>query len=244
MHRAIAMAEMAGAPVYIVHLSSEDALNQVPRSARPRSAGLCGDLPAVSVALARRDDESQLLRRCEVGLHAAAAREEESAEAVGRAERRPPAGRLHRPLSLLLCRSEDSRRERLHQNPQRRSGHREPHAADPSPRRERGQNLSESLRRDHLDRARAHFRHVSKEGNHCTRQRRRHRPLGPERRAHHQRQDPQHARRLLDVRRLQSPRQRAPGLLARRTDRRERQISRQGRPRPYLRRTARGGAWQ
>ncbi len=35
VHRAIAMAEMAGVPIYIVHLSSEDALNQV-REARDR----------------------------------------------------------------------------------------------------------------------------------------------------------------------------------------------------------------
>lgn len=35
VHRAIAMAEIAGAPVYIVHLSSEDALNEV-RQARDR----------------------------------------------------------------------------------------------------------------------------------------------------------------------------------------------------------------
>src|SRR5579862_9785765 len=35
VHRAIALAELAGAPVYIVHLSSEDALNQV-REARDR----------------------------------------------------------------------------------------------------------------------------------------------------------------------------------------------------------------
>jgi dihydropyrimidinase len=35
VHRAIAMAEMAGVPVYIVHLSSQDALNQV-REARDR----------------------------------------------------------------------------------------------------------------------------------------------------------------------------------------------------------------
>jgi dihydropyrimidinase len=41
VHRAIAMAEMAGAPVYIVHLSSEDALNQV-REARDRG---CRRLP-------------------------------------------------------------------------------------------------------------------------------------------------------------------------------------------------------
>jgi dihydropyrimidinase len=35
VHRSIAMAEMAGVPIYIVHLSSEDALNQV-REARDR----------------------------------------------------------------------------------------------------------------------------------------------------------------------------------------------------------------
>ncbi|HZL51398.1 MAG TPA: dihydropyrimidinase [Terracidiphilus sp.] len=35
VHRSIAMAEMAGVPIYIVHLSSEDALNQV-RQARDR----------------------------------------------------------------------------------------------------------------------------------------------------------------------------------------------------------------
>ncbi|MBI3207293.1 MAG: dihydropyrimidinase [Candidatus Solibacter usitatus] len=35
VHRAIALAEMSGAPIYIVHLSSEDALNQV-REARDR----------------------------------------------------------------------------------------------------------------------------------------------------------------------------------------------------------------
>ena len=35
VHRAIALAEMAGAPIYIVHVSSEDALNQV-REARER----------------------------------------------------------------------------------------------------------------------------------------------------------------------------------------------------------------
>ena len=37
VHRAIAMAEIAGAPVYIVHLSSEDALNEV-REERDRGA--------------------------------------------------------------------------------------------------------------------------------------------------------------------------------------------------------------
>jgi len=38
--RAIALAEMAGAPVYIVHLSCNDAPRKSPRSARPRPARL------------------------------------------------------------------------------------------------------------------------------------------------------------------------------------------------------------
>ena len=51
--RAIALAEMAGAPVYIVHLSCNDALEKV-REARDRGlACLCRDLPAVSVSVAR-----------------------------------------------------------------------------------------------------------------------------------------------------------------------------------------------
>ena len=51
VHRAIALAEIAGAPVYIVHLSSEDALNEV-REARDRGvAGLRRNLPAIPAAL-------------------------------------------------------------------------------------------------------------------------------------------------------------------------------------------------
>ncbi len=61
VHRAIALSEMAGAPVYIVHLSSEDALNQV-REARDRGvpafAETCPQYLLLSVEeLARPDFE-------------------------------------------------------------------------------------------------------------------------------------------------------------------------------------------
>jgi dihydropyrimidinase len=61
VHRSIALAEMAGAPVYIVHLSSEDALNQV-REARDRSlpvfAETCPQYLLLSIEeLARPDFE-------------------------------------------------------------------------------------------------------------------------------------------------------------------------------------------
>ena len=54
VHRAIAMAEMAGAPVYIVHLSSRRCAQPGARGARPRGAGVRRDLPAVPAALDRR----------------------------------------------------------------------------------------------------------------------------------------------------------------------------------------------
>jgi dihydropyrimidinase len=61
VHRAVAMAEMAGTPVYIVHLSSEDALNQV-REARDRGvpafAETCPQYLLLSIEeLARPDFE-------------------------------------------------------------------------------------------------------------------------------------------------------------------------------------------
>jgi dihydropyrimidinase len=61
VHRAVAMAEMAGAPVYIVHLSSEAALNQV-REARDRGlpifAETCPQYLLLSIEeLARPDFE-------------------------------------------------------------------------------------------------------------------------------------------------------------------------------------------
>ena len=70
--RAIALAEMAGAPVYIVHLSCNDALEKV-REARDRGlAALCGDLSAISLSFAGeygcawdlKGRSMFLLRRC------------------------------------------------------------------------------------------------------------------------------------------------------------------------------------
>jgi dihydropyrimidinase len=59
VHRAIAMAEIAGAPVYIVHLSSEDALNEV-REARDRGvpafAETCPQYLLLSIEELQRPD--------------------------------------------------------------------------------------------------------------------------------------------------------------------------------------------
>jgi dihydroorotase-like cyclic amidohydrolase len=52
--RAIALAEMAKVPVYIVHLSAAASAGAGPRSPRSRPAGLCRDLSAVPVPVRRR----------------------------------------------------------------------------------------------------------------------------------------------------------------------------------------------
>ena len=52
--RAICLAEMAGAPVYMVHLSAERALEAGDRGARSRAARLRRDVPAVPLPLAGR----------------------------------------------------------------------------------------------------------------------------------------------------------------------------------------------
>ena len=69
-NRVIRLAEAAGVPVYIVHLSARDALDAV-RDARDRGVeGLRRDLPAVPVPVARR--HGQRLRGRQVRLLAAA----------------------------------------------------------------------------------------------------------------------------------------------------------------------------
>ena len=122
VHRAIAMAEMAGVPVYIVHLSSEDALNQV-REARDRGLPAFAETCPQYLLLSLEDVCRQRLGGREVRLHAAAARTQESAQALGGSAQRQSASRLDRPLPVLLCRSEGAGQRRLHQDSQRRPGH-------------------------------------------------------------------------------------------------------------------------
>ncbi len=69
-NRVIRLAEAAGVPVYIVHLSARDALEERPRGARSRRQGLRRDLPAVPLPVARRP--GQRVRRRQVRLLAAA----------------------------------------------------------------------------------------------------------------------------------------------------------------------------
>ena len=68
--RAIRLAQVTKAPLYIVHLSSAPALAAVVRGARPGPEHLCRDVPPVPVLVRRRHGPPRL-RRGQVRLHSA-----------------------------------------------------------------------------------------------------------------------------------------------------------------------------
>ncbi len=103
-----------------------------PRGPRSRPARVCGDLPAVSLSVAREHGRARLRRR-EVRLHAAAAREVAPGKTLERTQAGSPAGGLHRPLPVLLQGAERTGQGRLHEDSERRPRHRASHEPDLSP---------------------------------------------------------------------------------------------------------------
>ena len=73
-HRAIVLAKVAGnAPLYVVHMSAGDALEEIARRPARGPERLRRDLPAVPVAVARGDARATGVRGRQVGLLDAAA---------------------------------------------------------------------------------------------------------------------------------------------------------------------------
>ena len=134
--RAIALAEMAGVPIYIVHLSSADALEKV-REARDMGLPAYAETCPQYLFLSLRQLRGARLRRRQVRDVAAAAREVAPGRAVEGAGEERPAGDLDRPLPLLHERAEGAGQGRLQQDPQRRAGHRDAPDARPQRRRPR-----------------------------------------------------------------------------------------------------------
>ena len=136
VHRAIAMAEIAGAPVYIVHLSSEDALNQV-REARDRGVPAFAETCPQYLLLSIEELERPNFEGAKYVFTPPLRPKEHLPKLWDGLQARSPAGGLHRPLPVLFRRPEDSRQGRFHEDSQRRPRHREPAAADASLRRQR-----------------------------------------------------------------------------------------------------------
>jgi dihydropyrimidinase len=243
VHRAIALAEMAGVPVYIVHLSSEDALNQV-REARDRGLPAFAETCPQYLLLSLEDVADKGWEGAKY-VFTPPLREKKNQPKLWEGLRRDNLQVVstdHCPFCF-----EDQKalgKDDFTKIPNGGPGHRESPATAASSRRGQRQFLAEPLRRARFDRAGAHLRHVSKERRARGGQRRGHRPVGSDSCVHHQRRHAPHARRLLHVRRLQGARQCARRLFARRVDCFQGRVHRQARPRQYLRREARGGAWK
>ena len=190
-HRAVMLADLTGAPLYVVHVSAKQALARI---AEARNAGqnVFGETCPQYLYLSL---EEQLgapgLRGRQVGLLDAAARARRGAP--GRAVEVHPHRRrhhgVHRPLPVLHEGPEGDGRRQLLQDPQR---HRLGRAPDgPAvPGRRRRADLARAVGRRLLHDAGADVRPVRQEGRHRARRRRRHRRLRPERpHVHRHRQD-------------------------------------------------------
>ena len=101
VHRAIAMAEMAGVPVYIVHLSSEDALNQV-REARDRGLPAFAETCPQYLLLSLEDVADKGWEGAKYVFTPPLREKRNQPKLMGRAAQGQLAGCLHRSLPVLL----------------------------------------------------------------------------------------------------------------------------------------------
>ena len=207
-HRALAIAEVARAPVYIVHLSCHECAHGVAARPGARGDGARRDLPAVPAAGHERLRRAGFRRR-QVRHDAAPAGEVEPGRAVARPADQGSRRHLHRPLSLLPARAEGAGARRLQPHSERRTRRRESDEPDLPPRGQRRAHRRQPVRGADLHRAGPHLRHVPAQGDHRRRVGRGHRRLRPGAGGDHQQQRPADApyeRRLQRLRGLSGAR--------------------------------------
>ena len=227
VHRAIAMAEIAGVPIYIVHLSSEDALNQV-REARDRGLPAFAETCPQYLLLSIEDNMEGKGWEGAKYVFTPPLREKKNQPKLWEGLRKDNLQVVstdHCPFCFADQKSLG--KDDFTKIPNGGPGHREPAATAAPSRRGPGKFLHQPLRRAGVDGAGAHLRHVSEEGRAGRGQRRRPGALGSERGLHDQRQDAPHEGGLLDVRGLPCARQCARCVFARRVGGERRKVHRQ-----------------
>ena len=125
-HRAIALAEMADVPVYIVHLSAARALEKVDE-ARDRGLPAFAETCPQYLFLSDDDYEEPGLRGREVRVTPPLRAKDMQDQSVARARAQRPAGRLDRSLPVLHEGAEGARRRRLREDPERHARRRDAH---------------------------------------------------------------------------------------------------------------------
>ena len=111
-NRAIQLAQIAGAPLYVVHVSCAESVEPL-ALAREKGWNVHGETCTQYFFIDQTFLERPGLRRREVRLHAAAARQGEPGGALERRPHGHPLGDLDRPLRLSLRRPEGRRQGRL-----------------------------------------------------------------------------------------------------------------------------------
>ena len=124
-HRAIVLAGVAGAPVYIVHVSCSEALAAIVEATRSRTEGTRRDVPPVPLPLRGRPCPTGL-RGGEVRVHSPTAARPSPGGALERSAQRRLVRRRHGPLPVPLRGAKGPWRGRLHEDPERPSEPREP----------------------------------------------------------------------------------------------------------------------
>ena len=158
-NRVIRLAEAAGVPVYIVHLSAKDALDEVRRARdearwhsprRARSTCSCRSTTSATGSTGR----SSYARR-------PSGPKDHWAELWKRPRQGRPAGGVDRPLPVRLRGAEGTRPGRLPEGPERAARRRGPGRPDARRWRGRRPDHPRTLGRGDLDRARQALRDVS-----------------------------------------------------------------------------------
>ena len=163
-HRAIALAEIADVPVYIVHLSAAEALEMV-TEARDRGLPAHAETCPQYLFLSYDNYEEPGFDGAKYVMSPPLRDKRQAGSAVARPGVQRPAGDLHRPLPVLHEGAEGAGAERLLEDPQRRPRHRDAHEPGLRRRRPGRADLAQSLRRADLDVAREDLRAVSAQGH-------------------------------------------------------------------------------
>ena len=220
-HRAIKLAQVAGAPIYIVHLSAA----QGPRGGRqgPRRGlqRLRRDLPAVPVPVHRRPGPARASRAPSTSARRRCGPREHQAALWRGLRTERPVGGVDRPLPVLLQGAEGDGARRLLEDPERAARRRDPDGPA-APGRGRRAHLAAALDRDRLRHAGADVRALPAQGHDRAGLGRRRRRLRPDRDAGALGVDAPHGRRLLLLRGPRDHRQGPDGAVARPGDRRRR----------------------
>ena len=178
-HRAIALAEIADVPIYIVHLSAAEALEMV-TEARDRGLPAFAETCPQYLFLSYDNYEEPGFDGAKYVMSPPLRDRRRSRISCGAASRSTICRHLDRPLPVLHEGAEGARRERLLEDSERRAGHRDAHEPGLRRRRAAGPHLAQPLRRADVDLAGEDLRAVPAQGHDRARLGRRHRRLRSE----------------------------------------------------------------